>query len=507
MSAPVLEACSVVKRFPGVIALRGVSFSLLPGEIHALCGENGAGKSTLIKLLSGVHPAGSYEGELRVDGKTAQFNSLADAQRAGIAVIHQELALFEELSVAENLFLGNEPRTPLGFVDWNAIHARTRELLKRFKVDLDPGTPVRLLGVGQKQLVEILKALSKQSRILILDEPTAALAEHEVRILIDILRDLRRASIACIYISHRLDEVFALSDRVTVLRDGASVHTCPTPQLQRQDLIRHMVGRQIDTLFPRRKSTPGQLLLSVENLSVSHPATSAPFLRGIQLQLHAGEVLGIGGLMGAGRSELLLHLFGLWGRRTAGSVRLGEHSLENQSPEEILQLGMGLVSEDRRRYGLVLQESVQFNLTLSSLRNRTRLGLIDAGADTTAARESVESLRIKAASLEVSAGNLSGGNQQKIVLGKVLLTGPRVVLLDEPTRGIDVGAKLEIYELINRLTAEGRAVILVSSELPELMGMSDRILILREGCIGGQFTGSGTTQEELLAAALPQPAT
>lgn len=507
MSAPVLEACSVIKRFPGVIALRGVSFSLLPGEIHALCGENGAGKSTLIKLLSGVHPAGSYEGELRVDGKTAQFNSLADAQRAGIAVIHQELALFEELSVAENLFLGNEPRTPLGLVDWNAIHARTRELLKRFKVDLDPGTPVRLLGVGQKQLVEILKALSKQSRILILDEPTAALAEHEVRILIDILRDLRRASIACIYISHRLDEVFALSDRVTVLRDGASVHTCPTPQLQRQDLIRHMVGRQIDTLFPRKKSTPGQLLLSVENLSVSHPATSAPFLRGIQLQLHAGEVLGIGGLMGAGRSELLLHLFGLWGRRTAGSVRLGEHSLENQSPEEILQLGMGLVSEDRRRYGLVLQESVQFNLTLSSLRNRTRLGLIDAGADTTAARESVESLRIKAASLEVSAGKLSGGNQQKIVLGKVLLTGPRVVLLDEPTRGIDVGAKLEIYELINRLTAEGRAVILVSSELPELMGMSDRILILREGSIGGQFTGPGTTQEELLAAALPQPAT
>jgi D-xylose transport system ATP-binding protein len=505
MPAPVLEACSVVKRFPGVVALRGVSFSLLPGEIHALCGENGAGKSTLIKLLSGIHPSGSYEGELRVDGQPAQFNSLAEAQRAGIAVIHQELALFEELSVAENIFLGNEPRTPLGLIDWDAIYARTRELLLRFKVALDPEMPVRLLGIGQKQLLEILKALSKNSRILILDEPTAALAEHEVRILMDILRDLRRASIACIYISHRLDEVFALSDRVTVLRDGASVLTCATPELGRQDLIRHMVGRQIDSLFPRRQSSTGPLLLSVENLCVSPPVTANPFLNGIQFRLHAGEVLGIGGLMGAGRSELLLHLFGLWGKRTAGSVRLGEHSLENQSPEEILQLGMALVSEDRRRYGLILEESVQFNLTLSSLRNRTRLGLIEAGADTAAARELVESLRIKAASLEIHAAKLSGGNQQKIVLGKALLTGPRVILLDEPTRGIDVGAKLEIYELINRLTAEGRAVILVSSELPELIGMSDRILMLREGRIGGQFAGHGTTQEELLAAALPQP--
>ena len=507
MSAPVLEACSVVKRFPGVIALQSVSFSLLPGEIHALCGENGAGKSTLIKLLSGVHPAGSYEGELRVDGQPASFRSLADAQRAGIAVIHQELALFEELSVAENIFLGNEPRTPLGLIDWHTTLARTRELLDRFKIALDPGTPVRLLGVGQKQLVEILKALSKNSRILILDEPTAALAEHEVRILLDILRDLRRASIACVYISHRLDEVFALSDRITVLRDGTSVLTSPTPHLQRHDLIRHMVGRQIESLFPRRKPMPGPLLLSVENLCVSHPATSAPFLHGIQLQLHAGEVLGIGGLMGAGRTELLLHLFGLWGRRTAGTVRLGEHTLENMDPEEILQLGMALVSEDRRRHGLVLQESVQFNITLSSLRNRTRLGLIDATADAAAALHSVESLRIKTASLEVHASKLSGGNQQKIVLGKALLTGPAVVLLDEPTRGIDVGAKLEIYELINRLTAEGRAVILVSSELSELIGMSDRILMLREGRIGGQFPGPGTTQEELLAAALPQPAT
>jgi D-xylose transport system ATP-binding protein len=479
-----------------------VSFSLLPGEIHALCGENGAGKSTLIKLLSGLHPAGSYEGELRVDDNPAHFHSLADAQKAGIAVIHQELALFEELSVAENIFLGNEPRTALGLIDWAVMQARTKELLQQFRIDLNPSTPVRLLGVGQKQLVEILKALSKKSRILILDEPTAALAEHEVRILIDILRDLRRASISCIYISHRLDEVFALADRITVLRDGASILTTQTSKLRREDLIRHMVGRQIDTLFPRRKSRPGAVLLSVENLCVAHPVTDLPFLHQLRFTLHAGEVLGIGGLMGAGRSELLLHLFGLWGKRTGGTVSLKNQPLSKQSPKEILQLGMALVTEDRRRYGLVLRESVRFNLTLSSLQNRTRLGLIDTGADTTCATQTMASLQIKAASLEVPAAKLSGGNQQKIVLGKALLTEPDVVLLDEPTRGIDVGAKLEIYEIINRLTSEGKAVILVSSELPELIGMSDRILMLREGRIGGEFVATQTHQEELLAAAL-----
>ncbi|MGV3663980.1 MAG: sugar ABC transporter ATP-binding protein [Prosthecobacter sp.] len=498
----VLSAHNITKRFPGVTALKDVSFDLRAGEIHALCGENGAGKSTLIKLLSGIHPHGSYEGRFDVNGTEAQFATIKDAEKAGIAVIYQELALVEEMTVAENIFLGREPRRWGALVDWPRMHREAQALLDRFKVALDPPAPVRTLGVGQKQLVEIIKALAKDSKILILDEPTAALAEHEVLILLDILRDLRSRGIASIYISHKLDEVFGIADRITVLRDGTTVSTKDAADTSKAEVIRQMVGRELGDLFPRRAANPGEVMLQVQDLSVADAESLQPRLQDVSFELRGGEVLGIGGLMGAGRTELLMHLFGAWGRRVQGHVKLKDQNLDDLTPEDIIQHGLVLASEDRRRYGLHLEHEIGFNLSLSSLATVTRGGFVQRNAEIKRNQDMFSSLRVKATGLEALVGKLSGGNQQKVVLGKALLTSPSVILLDEPTRGIDVGAKLEIYEIINRLTEAGKAVILVSSELPELIGMSDRILMLNAGRIGGSFTRAEATQEKLMAAAM-----
>ena len=496
-----LEARSITKRFPGVTALREVSFDLRPGEIHALCGENGAGKSTLIKLLSGLHPHGSYEGELFFDGAPAQFASIADAQRTGLAVIYQELALVDELTVGENLFLGCEPRRG-ALIDWDRIWRDARTLLARVGLDLSPDTPVGDLGVGSKQLVEIAKALGKNARVLILDEPTAALAEREVETLLNLLRELRRRGIACIYISHKLDEVFAVADRITVLRDGATITTLVSAATNKNEVIRAMVGREITELFPRHASHPGEVLLAVNGLSAAATKGGPARLQHISFDVRAGEVLGIGGLMGAGRTELLMHLFGAWGVRLNGRVQLGGQPFDAASPVAALAAGLVLASEDRKRYGLILAESIGFNLSLSSITRLRRGALIDEEREAHANQGLFTSLRVKAPSLETAVGTLSGGNQQKVVLGKALMTEPRVVLLDEPTRGIDVGAKLEVYTLVNELTAQGKAVVLVSSELPELLGMSDRILMLHDGRVGGAFTKAEATPERLLAAAM-----
>jgi D-xylose transport system ATP-binding protein len=498
----ILSAHKITKRFPGVTALKDVSFDLREGEIHALCGENGAGKSTLIKLLSGIHPHGSYEGSFEVNGTEARFETIKDAEKAGLAVIYQELALVEEMTVAENIFLGREPRRWGAFIDWPRMYQEAQVLLNRFKVDLDPAAPVRTLGVGQKQLVEIIKALAKNSKILILDEPTAALAEHEVLILLDILRDLRQRGIASVYISHKLDEVFGIADRITVLRDGSTVGTKNAADTSKAEVIRQMVGREIGDLFPRRTSQPGGVILRVDSLSVNDAETGSARLHDISFELRAGEVLGIGGLMGAGRTELLMHLFGAWGRHVSGSVELNGQTLSRLTPETIIQRGLVLASEDRRRYGLHLEQEIGFNLSLSSLSSVVRGGFIQRNAEIRRNQCMFVSLGVKATGLEAIVGKLSGGNQQKVVLGKALLTEPTVIMLDEPTRGIDVGAKLEIYEIINQLTAAGKAVILVSSELPELIGMSDRILMLNSGRIGGAFSRAEATQEKLMAAAM-----
>lgn len=501
---PILAAENLVKQFPGVIALKGVSFDLRPGEIHALCGENGAGKSTLIKTLGGIHISGSYEGTIRVNGEAAAFTGPKDAEKSGIAVIYQELALVPQMTVAENVFLGSEPRRFGGLaIDWQSVYRESRKLLDRFGLHIDPMARVDTLGVGHRQLVEIAKALSKDTRVLILDEPTAALTEKEVDVLLDILRDLRRRGIALIYISHKLDEVFAIADRITVLRDGSSIITLDAPATSKHDVIRHMVGREITDLFPRRASAPGAVKLAVRDLSVAMRRGGADVLSDISFEVRAGEVLGIGGLMGAGRSELLMHIFGALGQRTRGEVLLDGTAIgPGNTPNESIRRGMVLVSEDRKRYGLVLEQSIGFNLSLSSLERVAGAGLINATQERQRNQELFSSLRVKAPSLGTVVRTLSGGNQQKIVLGKALLTQPKVVFLDEPTRGIDIGAKLEFYELINRLTESGQAVVLVSSELPELMGMSDRIIILAEGRIGGAFTRAEATQEKLLAAAM-----
>ncbi|MFO0578499.1 MAG: sugar ABC transporter ATP-binding protein [Polyangia bacterium] len=516
--APILSLRGVVKRFGGVTALGGVDFDLRPGEVHALCGENGAGKSTLIKLLAGVHPHGSFSGSYQIDGREAGLRSLRDGTAAGIGVIYQELVLVDEMSIAENLFLGDEPRRgPLGLlVDHGRMCREARALLGRFGLAIDPARPVGSLGVGGKQLLEIVKALRRRSRVLILDEPTAALTEREAELLLSRLRELRRAGVACIYISHKLDEVQAIADRITVLRDGKSVYSAAAAATSPEALIRHMVGREISALFPpRRPSAPatsssssswadGAPLLVLRELSVAPRPGAPPRLRDVSFRVHAGEVVGVYGLLGAGRSELLLHLCGAWGVRTGGSVSLGGEPLAARSPAEAMARGLVLVSEERRRFGLVMDGSIRENLSLASLAAVAHRGLIDGRAEYRRDLAMARRLRIKIGwrGLETPASALSGGNQQKVVLGKALLCSPRVILLDEPTRGVDVGAKQEIYELVRELCAAGLGVVLVSSELPELLGLADRVVVLGGGAMRAELDAEQATPEALLGAAL-----
>ena len=501
MATPILETRSIRKRYPGVLALDDVNFALLASEVHALCGENGAGKSTLIKVLGGVLGHSTFEGELRLAGQPVRFESIRDAEAAGIAVIHQELALVDEMTVAENVFLGNEP-SRFGFINQGRMYSDTQRALARVKLDLDPTTRVRELGMGQKQLVEIARALAKNARILILDEPTSALTDREVATLLSIIKELRAAGVSSIYISHKLDEVFDLADRITVLRDGQSVFSAAKSETDEASIVEHMVGRRLEELFPPSAGRPGEVLLSVEKLSVAPRPGAAPRLVDISFEVRAGEVLGIGGLMGAGRSELLMHLFGCYGVRVSGAVRWRGQAYDPSSPARNVARGITLVTEDRKRYGLSLDASVGFNLSLSALPELCSAGFIDADAELEKNRQMVEKLSVKAASLEVKVGTLSGGNQQKVVLGRALMTEPKVVMLDEPTRGIDIGAKSEIYALVRQLTGAGLGVVLVSSELPELLGLADRILMLSEGRMGGVFAAEGVTQADLLRSAM-----
>ncbi len=527
MAVPLLQMQAITKDFPGVRALDAVSFEINRGEIHALCGENGAGKSTLIKILGGVYPFGTYDGQLRIDGIEQQFYTVRDATRAGIAVIHQELALIPEMTVAENIYLGKEPQQ-FGIIDKQRLYHDAGQLLSQFGLTLPLDRPVYELGIGQQQLVEIAKALERSRGwvsqpdgflragatgretlpLLVLDEPTAALTESEVEILRHILMQLREKEVACIYITHKLKEIFQIADRVTVLRDGKTVatHTVESRECTEEVLISEMVGRELTTLFPKRQTcstfedaSNQEVALRVEKLS-TYPS-EPPQLEDVSFEVRRGEILGIAGLMGAGRTELISTLFGAYPGRWKGKVFINGIPIEIHAPHQAIQHGLGLVSEDRKRYGLLLDVDVVRNMTLASLGASSDIasyGVIDDNVASEKSGHYVDSLQIKTTSLDVPVNHLSGGNQQKVVLGKWLMTHPKVLFLDEPTRGIDVGAKTEIHALMAQLAQEGVAIVFVSSELPEILGMSDRVLVLHEGKITGEFINENLTQEDLL---------
>jgi D-xylose transport system ATP-binding protein len=501
---PLLEMRDITKAFPGVRALDGVTFDLQAGEIHALVGENGAGKSTLMKVLGGVYPAGSYGGEILMGGEVQRFNNVRQAERAGIAVVFQELSLVKDLTVGENIFLGREP-SRFGIVRWDELYGRARKLLANLHLALEPRTPVRNLGIGQQQLVEIAKALSQNARILVLDEPTAALTDSEVETLIRILNKLRERGVGMIYISHKLEEVFRLSDRITVLRDGRTVGTEPTAALNQARVIARMVGREVGDIFPKAEHVPGEVVFEARNITVEDAN-----VRGKLLVDHAGfavrrgEVLGIAGLMGAGRSDLLMAIFGAHSGRVTGEIFVEGERVQIKSPSDAIRYGIGYVTEDRKRFGLVLDQTILNNATLACLQRVSGRFITNRDAERAVSERAARELRIKAPDVLTIAGTLSGGNQQKVVLAKWLLTKPRVFFLDEPTRGIDVGAKQEIYAQINRLAREGLAIILVSSELPEVLGLSDRVLVLHEGRITGEFTRATATPEAVMACATGQ---
>ena len=497
-----LEMRQITKRFPGVKALEDVSLAVRRGEIHAICGENGAGKSTLMKVLSGVYPAGSYLGDITFDGKPVQFNNIRDSEAMGIAIIHQELALVPYLSIAENIFLGNERRGRSGLIDWYRTNADAATLLGSVGLKENPVTPVIQLGVGKQQLVEIAKALSKDVRLLILDEPTAALNDIDSAHLLDLLRDLRRRGITCIMISHKLNEITAIADSTTVLRDGRTVATFDmrSGQVSQEQLIRSMVGRDLDSIYPDRVSAPGHEVLRIEDWTVWHPVQDRKVVNGANLYVRAGEVVGIAGLMGAGRTELAMSLFGRsYGRDISGRLIMHGSPIRARTVSEAIGNGIAYATEDRKRYGLNLIADVRANVSSAALDKLSRAGWVNGHEEIKAAEESRRDMNIKTPSVMDAVGNLSGGNQQKVVLAKWLFTDPEVLILDEPTRGIDIGAKYEIYTIINRLVAQGKAVILISSELPELLGMCDRIYALSAGRITGELPVGEATQENLMA--------
>jgi ABC-type sugar transport system ATPase subunit len=498
MSEYLLEMRNITKEFPGVRALENVTFQVRKGEIHALVGENGAGKSTLMKILSGFYPYGTYTGDIVLDGQVQKFDRIRDSEDAGIAIIYQELALVKQMTIAENIFLGSELCKGKGVINWNETYQRTTKALKEVGLKLSPASRIIDLGVGSQQLVEIAKALTKEARVLILDEPTAALTETEADNLLKILDSFRAQGVSCIYISHRLKEVSRIADRITVLRDGRTVITDDKVAMPEDRMIQNMVGRPLTNMFPRRARTVGETVLEVKNWTVQDPLTNDLVVKDVSFEVRKGEIVGIAGLMGAGRTELVMSLFGVWGRKKSGEVRLGGKPLEIHGARDAIQAGLSLVSEDRKRYGLILGMDVKENSTLASLKRISKLGVINKNEEIKWSDKYVKELRTKTPNLEQRVGNLSGGNQQKVVLAKWLLTRPKVLILDEPTRGIDVGAKVEIYNIMNDLVDQGVCVMMISSELPEVLGMSDRILVIHEGQITGGFKRDDATEEKVI---------
>lgn len=497
----ILQMRGITKTFPGVKALQDVTLSVTRGEVHAICGENGAGKSTLMKVLSGVYPHGSYEGDIVFEGEHCEFKSIRDSEETGIVIIHQELALSPFLSIAENIFLGNE-KSRGGVIDWTETTREAAQLLARVGLAENPNTRIADIGVGKQQLVEIAKALSKKVKLLILDEPTAALNDEDSAHLLTLLRHLKGQGITSIMISHKLNEIAAISDSITIIRDGQTIETLSmsTDEVSEDRIIRAMVGRSLDNRFPDHESTIGEEVLRVEDWTVHHPIdTERLVVDGANLDVRRGEIVGLAGLMGAGRTELAMSVFGQsYGTGISGRIYKGGKEIKARTVSEAIGHGIAYATEDRKRYGLNLIATIRENISSAALRKLSRWGVVEEGDEIGIAERYRRDMNIKTPTVEVPAGKLSGGNQQKVVLSKWIFSDPDVLILDEPTRGIDVGAKYEIYSIINELADAGKAVVVISSELPELLGLCDRIFAMNQGRITGQVAKKDATQESLM---------
>ena len=505
MNTDILEMKNITKEFPGVKALNNVSFRVTQGEIHCLVGENGAGKSTLMKVLSGVYPHGSYSGDILFGGEVQSFHGISDSEKVGIAIIYQELALFPELPVYENIYISHLISKGM-LVDWNEIIKNAGEMLKKVRLDINPAIKVKDLGVGKQQLVEIAKALSRDVKLLILDEPTAALNEDDSENLLNLLRDLKYHGVTCIMISHKLKEVIEIADSVTVLRDGQTICTLDAKkgEVSEQILIKHMVGREIDNIYPKReqKQTIGEVVLEVRHWNAYDPNLGRNVLKDVSFQVKKGEIIGFAGLMGSGRTELALSIFGNpGGYKIDGELFINGKKLSLHHPHDAIDAGVAYVTEDRKGDGLILIQDVKQNISLANLLELSERGIVNDNAEIKIANEYRGSLNIKTPTVEQKVGNLSGGNQQKVSLGKWLFVKPDILILDEPTRGIDVGAKYEIYMIMNKLVEQGMSIIMISSELPEVLGMSDKIYIVSSGKIAGELPIEEATQEKIMQMA------
>ncbi len=500
---PILEMRDITKTFPGVKALTDVNLSVMPAEIHAVVGENGAGKSTLMKVLSGVYPAGTYDGAISFEGRERHFKTIADSESTGIIIIHQELALVPLLSIAENIFLGHEPAT-LGIINWFEAFSRTKELLKKVGLAEHPNTLITNIGTGKQQLVEIAKALNKKVKLLILDEPTSSLNETDSNALLELLKGFKAQGISSILITHKLNEVLKVADRITVLRDGKTVDTLDTKtaKVSEDRIIKAMVGRELTDRFPPRNAKLGVPIFEVKNWSVFHPLhADRQMIRNVSMTVRAGEVVGIAGLMGAGRTELAMSVFGrAYGQKISGEVLIHGKTADVSTIPKAMASGLAYATEDRKTYGLVLIDHIKHNVTLANLEDVSRRSVIDELKELGVATKYRNDLGIRCSSVLQTTVNLSGGNQQKVVLSKWLFAGPDVLILDEPTRGIDVGAKYEIYGIINLLAEAGKAVIMISSEMPELLGMSDRIYVMNEGRFVAEMPTKDASQEKIMRA-------
>ncbi|RZJ08309.1 MAG: ATP-binding cassette domain-containing protein [Rubrivivax sp.] len=504
-SGALLEMRAIQKKFHGVVALRHVDLTVRHGEIHAVIGENGAGKSTLMKVLSGVYPHPEYDGEIWFDSKLQRFAGIRESEALGIVIIHQELALIPQLSIAENLFLGHEQGRH-GVIDWGRTYQRAVELLRQVGLDESPHTLIADIGVGKQQLVEIAKALAKDVKLLILDEPTASLNEDDSAALLALLKRLRAQGVSCVLISHKLNEIAEVADTITVLRDGSTISTmdCREAPPAEATIVKAMVGREMQDRYPKRQPNPGEVMFELKDWWVEHPLHAGrEAVKGVNLNVRRGEIVGVAGLMGAGRTELAMSVFGRsWGRRVRGSAWMNGREVDVSTVRRAIDAGLAYVTEDRKGLGLVLGESIARNTTLSRLEGVSRRGVVDEAAEFRIADDFRQRLSTRCSGVQQAVGDLSGGNQQKVVLAKWLFTEPEVLILDEPTRGIDVGAKFEIYSLIASLAAQGRAILMISSELPELLGMCDRLYLMNEGAFVGEMPVAGATQETVMHALL-----